>query len=104
VTIDTESRRKEMAIRKINGAGVRQIAMLFARFYIILLALTAVLGFALVEFLLRALSGMYTVFFHHGAGFYLCIFLLVSLFVAITVAFRIWQVSRVNPAEEIKRE
>lgn len=104
VTIDTESRRKEMAIRKINGAGVRQIAMLFARFYIILLALTAVLGLALVEFLLRALSGMYTVFFHHGAGFYLCIFLLVSLFVAITVAFRIWQVSRVNPAEEIKRE
>ena len=104
VTIDTESRRKEMAIRKINGAGVRQIVMLFARFYIILLALTAVLGFALVEFLLRALSGMYTVFFHHGAGFYLCIFLLVSLFVAITVAFRIWQVSRVNPAEEIKRE
>jgi putative ABC transport system permease protein len=26
------------------------------------------------------------------------------LFVALTVAFRIWQVSRVNPAEEIKRE
>ena len=104
VTIDTEYRRKEMAIRKINGAGMRQIVWLFARLYVTLLTVTAVLGFALVEFLLRQFSTLYTVFFQHGVAFYFCLFLSVSLFVALTVAFRIWQVSRVNPAEEIKRE
>lgn len=104
VTIDTEYRRKEMAIRKINGAGMRQIVWLFARLYVTLLTVTAVLGFALVEFLLSQFSTLYTVFFQHGVAFYFCLFLSVSLFVALTVAFRIWQVSRVNPAEEIKRE
>lgn len=104
VTIDTEYRRKEMAIRKINGAGMRQIVWLFARLYVTLLTVTAVLEFALVEFLLRQFSTLYTVFFQHGVAFYFCLFLSVSLFVALTVAFRIWQVSRVNPAEEIKRE
>lgn len=104
VTIDTEYRRKEMAIRKINGAGMRQIVWLFARLYVTLLTVTAVLGFALVEFLLRQFSTLYTVFFQHGVAFYFCLFLSVFLFVALTVAFRIWQVSRVNPAEEIKRE
>lgn len=104
VTIDTEYRRKEMAIRKINGAGMRQIVWLFARLYVTLLTVTAVLGFTLVEFLLRQFSTLYTVFFQHGVAFYFFLFLSVSLFVALTVAFRIWQVSRVNPAEEIKRE
>lgn len=104
VTIDTEYRRKEMAIRKINGAGMRQIIWLFARLYVTLLTVTAVWGFVLVEFLLRQFSTLYTVFFRHGVAFYFCLFLCVSLFVALTVAFRIWQVSRVNPAEEIKRE
>lgn len=104
VTIDTEYRRKEMAIRKINGAGMRQIVWLFARLYVTLLTVTAMLGFALVEFLLRQFSTLYTVFFQHGVAFYFFLFLSVSLFVALTVAFRIWQVSRVNPAEEIKRE
>lgn len=104
VTIDTEYRRKEMAIRKINGAGMRQIAWLFVRFYLTLLLVTAVPGLALVEFLLSQFSTLYTVFFQHGAVFYSCLFLLVASFISFTVAFRIWQVSRVNPAEEIKRE
>lgn len=89
VTIDTEYRRKEMAIRKINGAGMRQIVWLFARLYVTLLTVTAVLGFALVEFLLSQFSTLYTVFFQHGVAFYFCLFLSVSLFVALTVAFRI---------------
>ena len=33
ITLDTEYRRKEMAIRKINGAGVRQIVLIFAYRY-----------------------------------------------------------------------
>ena len=42
ITLDTERRQKEVAIRKVNGAGVKQIIMLFAHMYISLLVLSAV--------------------------------------------------------------
>ncbi len=37
ITLDTRARRKEMAIRKINGAKPRDIARIFARLYIVLI-------------------------------------------------------------------
>ncbi len=36
IALDTRARRKEMAIRKINGAKSKDIAMLFARLYIVI--------------------------------------------------------------------
>lgn len=47
ITLDTERRQKEVAIRKVNGAGVKQIIMLFARMYIGLLIFSAVIAFPL---------------------------------------------------------
>ena len=41
ITLDTERRQKEVAIRKVNGAGIRSIIWLFARLYLILLMVTA---------------------------------------------------------------
>lgn len=102
VTLDTEYRRKEMAIRKINGAGVWQIALLFARLYIWMLAGTAAVGFPFVAAVLRHLRRMYTRFFNDGILFYGGVFLAVCGVVALTVAFRIREVSKVNPAATIK--
>lgn len=39
ITLDTERRQKEVAIRKVNGAGLKQIIILFARTYIYQLVL-----------------------------------------------------------------
>lgn len=103
ITLDTEYRRKEMAIRKINGAGARQIAMLFARLYIWMLAGTAAVAFILVAGILRWMRQMYTLFFDEGVLFYAGIFLSVCLLMAVTVFFRIRQIARVNPAEEIRK-
>ena len=36
ITLDTERRQKEVAIRKINGAGIIQIILLFSRLYMLL--------------------------------------------------------------------
>ena len=43
ITLDTERRQKEVAIRKVNGAGLKQIIILFARTYIYQLVLSAAL-------------------------------------------------------------
>ena len=104
VTLDTEYRRKEMAIRKINGAGIRQIAILFARLYIVLLFSTAILAFPLVGVLLHFFSQMYASFVEVGVLFYSSIFLVVVLLTVVTVYVRIRNIARINPAEVIKRE
>ena len=48
ITLDTERRQKEVAIRKVNGAGLKQIILLFARLYIKLLTVSAIIAFPLI--------------------------------------------------------
>ena len=104
ITLDTEYRRKEMAIRKVNGAGVKDIAMIFARLYIWLLVITAILAFPIIMFVIEAFSSQYAVFADTGIGFYASIFVGVSLIIALTVGFRIYLITKVNPAEIIRKE
>ena len=104
ITLDTEYRRKEMAIRKINGAGVRQIVMLFARLYIVLVGATVAIAYPIVEYLLRMFSNMYYSFIDTGVLFYGRILLFVVLLITLTVYVRIRNIARINPAEIIKSE
>ena len=104
ITLDTEYRRKEMAIRKINGAGMCQIALLFARLYIVLLLSTSLLAFPLTGVLLHCFSRLYVSFIDTGVWFYGSIFLSVTLLILLTVYVRIRDIARINPAEVIKSE
>jgi len=105
ITVDTTYRRKEMAIRKINGAKARHIAMLFARLYIRLLVIAAAIAFPLAYLLIDVIvTNSFLTTFNHGFGFYLGIFLLVAVFVALTVGVQIWRISRIEPASVVKSE
>ena len=79
ITLDTERRQKEVAIRKVNGADDPQIILMFARLYIILLLCSAIVAFPLVYVVLMLWKQMYTVFFDCGLLFWLCILLLQAL-------------------------
>ena len=104
ITLDTEYRRKEMAIRKVNGAGVKDIVFIFARLYIWLLVITAILAFPIVMFAIKAFSSQYAIFADTGIAFYGGIFLGMAAIVALTVGFRIYLITKVNPAEIIRKE
>ena len=104
ITLDTERRRKEVAIRKINGAGVWQIVWLFARFYMLLVALTAAVALPLAAYLLNLYSRMYCSFVELGVLFYGSLILFVALLVTAVVYVRIRNIARINPAEVIKSE
>lgn len=104
ITLDTERRQKEVAIRKVNGANVPQIILLFARLYAILLLGSAVIAFPLMYAVLMLWKQMYTVFFDYGFLFWFCIFLVVAFITTITILFRILRIARTNPAEVIKNE
>ena len=104
ITLDTENRQKEVAIRKINGAGMKDIVLLFARLYATLLVVTFVLAIPVISVLAKEFSQMYTVFIDMGIGFYACVFLCITLIVALTVGFRIYRITQINPAMIIKKE
>ena len=107
VTLDTETRKKEVAIRKINGAGYKVIALLFSKLYIRLLCITVIPALLIVYLYISTLTGMV----NSGSNgwinnplLWLCIVILVTAIVFITVAHRIRSISRLNPAEVIKSE
>ncbi len=104
ITLDTERRQKEVAIRKVNGAGMKQIVMLFARLYITLLLVTALIALPLGYAVTVGMKQIYTVFFDNGPLFWCGIFLFVAAVTTLTVLFRILKIARINPAEVIKNE
>ena len=102
ITLDTRQRRKEVAIRKINGAGVKQIIWLFARTYLWIGGLTAAAAFPLLYGFMDWWSGMYNTFFHYGPRFWLGILLAVMAVTALTVVHHIVRIARLNPADVVK--
>lgn len=107
ITLDTHSRQKEVAIRKINGAGPQVIALLFGKLYIRLLLVAAVPSLIIVYLLLHTLTKSQVILssrWLNNPFMWLGIILLTTLIVFITVAYRIWLISRLNPAEVIKSE
>lgn len=104
ISLDTERRQKEVAIRKVNGAGLRQIIWLFVRLYIVLLAGSAIIAFPILYAILTLWKRLYTVFFSYGVFFWSSIFLSITLITGITIFFRIQKIAKANPAEVIKNE
>lgn len=104
ITLDTERRQKEVAIRKVNGAGMRQIIFLFARLYMGLLAGSAVCAFPLIYMIMQMWKRTYTVFFNDGILYWTGISIGMTLITIFTVLFRILRIARMNPAKVIKNE
>lgn len=102
ITLDTERRQKEVAIRKVNGAGLKQIILLFARLYIKLLTVSAIIAFPLIYIVIQIWKKAYIVFFNDGIIYWAGIFIGITFITALTVLFRILGIARINPAEVIK--
>ena len=104
ITLDTERRQKEVAIRKVNGAGLKEIILLFARLYLWMLGLSFVMAAPIIYLILQLWKQMYLVFFNDGILYWGGILLGVTAITALTVIFRILKIARINPATIIKSE
>ena len=99
-----EQRRKEIAIRKVNGATVRNILSLFYREYIVLLLLAALPAFPLAYILVKHWIETYTRQMSIPIAPALGVFLVLLLVVGLSISWRVWRAAHENPAEVIKRE
>lgn len=104
ITLDTSRRQKEVAVRKINGAGLKQIMLLFMRMYFRLLLATALFAFPVVWLVIRQWRQLYTLFFNCNGWFWGSIFLGVTSVIILTIISRTLRTAFINPAEIIKSE
>jgi ABC-type antimicrobial peptide transport system permease subunit len=104
VSLSCEQRRKEIAIRKVNGAKIRNILALFAREYLLILVAAAVVAFPVGYVLMKRWLQSYTSRIAIGWWLYAAIFAAVALLIAVCIGWRVWRAARSNPAETIKTE
>ncbi len=109
ISLDTRARRKEVAIRKINGAKPKDIALLFARLYLVLIALAILLLLpiaAILQYNFHTMDGS------DGDILRLLPFVrlvligcfTVILAIALIVARQVRSIMRINPAEMVAKE
>lgn len=102
VTLTCRQRRKEIAVRKVNGATVRDILLIFAKEYFILLTLAALLAFAAGYAVMKRWLEQYVEQTEISIWVFILIYVAAAAVVSVSIASRVWQAARQNPAEVIK--
>ncbi|MDR3252600.1 MAG: ABC transporter permease [Tannerella sp.] len=102
VSLTCEERRKEIAIRKINGATAGNILGLFIREYFLLLVIGAVIAFPIGYYIMRQWIEKYVKQTGIPAWIYLSILTALVLSIALCVGWRVYKASVENPADVVK--
>lgn len=104
VTLTCEQRRKEIAIRKVNGATVWSILFLFFREYLGMLCIAALLAFPITYVIIKHWILNYARQVCISPLPFITIFLGAALLVLTGISWRVWKAANENPSEVIKNE
>lgn len=104
VSLSCEQRRKEIAIRKVNGATIPDILSFFIKEYVILLILSALTTFPIGYFLMKQWLEGYIKQVEINIWIYISIFIGITFIVFLCVGWKVWKTARLNPADVIKSE
>ncbi len=104
VTLSCERRRKEIAIRKVNGARIGDILGMFAREYLLMLVVASVIAFPVGYAVMKRWLESYVHQTPIPIWIYVAIFAAVALLIALCIGWRVWLAAKQNPAEVIKSE
>ena len=104
ITLSCEQRRKEIAVRKVNGATIRNILIMFVKEYMLLLTIAAVIAFPVGYVLMKLWLENYVERTVISAWIYFAIFGGIMIVIFACIGWRVWQAARQNPAEVIKSE
>ncbi|RHI11517.1 ABC transporter permease [Bacteroides sp. AM16-24] len=104
VTLSCEQRRKEIAVRKVNGATMKNILYMFAKEYSILLVVASIFSFPLGYVLMKRWLEDYVEQTNISAWIYCVIFIGTAFIITLCIGWRVWLTARQNPAEVIKSD
>ena len=99
-----ESRRKEVALRKVNGAGVGQIILLLDRQFLGRILLACAIGLPIAHHLMTLWLRGFAYRTELPVGLYLGVAVTCVVFVLLTVTWQIFRAARINPVDVLKNE
>ena len=104
VMLDTQTRKKEVAIRKVNGALTKDITKLFGRTYLVITLIAMV--FAVVAMLLFhiVLGQMFEMVEINPAFPIILSVVIVVGFIAVIIACQVRKIMKVDPSEILAKE
>lgn len=104
VSLSAEQRKKEIAIRKVNGATFRNILHLFFKEYLMLVvtgnAIALLVGYLLMQRWLETYSYRTTL----SWWLFVCVFIITCLIVIFSIFGQVNKAAKTNPAEAVKAE
>jgi ABC-type antimicrobial peptide transport system permease subunit len=102
VALTCEERRKEIAIRKIHGATIKDILDIFFKEYLTLLIVGALIAFPVGYIIMKRWLENYVLQTEMSAWIYVAILLSLIMAIVLCVGRKVYKTSRENPAETVK--
>ncbi|MDR1170356.1 MAG: ABC transporter permease [Prevotellaceae bacterium] len=103
ISLTCEERRKEIAIRKVNGATVKDILDIFFKEHLTLLAVGALIAFPVGYIIMKRWLQQYVIQTEISAWIYVAILLALMLIIVLCVGGRVYKTSRENPVKALNR-
>ena len=104
VTLTCEQRRKEIAIRKVNGATIKDILFMFFREYLTMLAMAAAVAFPVTYVIVKQWIQGYIRQMEISIWPFILVFIGLLTIVIISISWRVWKAANENPADVVKSE
>ena len=104
IVLTCEQRRKEIAIRKVNGAHMKDILAMFAKEYAMLLVIASVIAFSIGYAIMKHWLESYTLQTPVSWWIFACIFIGIAIVIALSIGYRVWKAANENPADVVKSE
>ena len=104
VSLSCQEKKREIAVRKVHGAKVKDILSIFARDYGVLFAVSAALGFMVGYPVVKEWMQQFRLQATISWWIYAGIFAAMALVICLTVGHRVLKTARENPADVIKSE
>ena len=102
ISVDVNRREKEVAIRKINGAGFKQVYWLFGRLYCRIYVIAVVVVLIAWFFVTNTLLAGEEL--SRNPLLWLGVVLLAAVVILISIVPQIYRVARINPSEMLRSE
>jgi hypothetical protein len=102
VLLTCEERRKEIAMRKINGATIKDILDIFFKEYLTLLAIGALIAFPIGYIIMKRWLQQYVIQTEMSPWVYLSILLALIIVIVMCVSGRVYKTSRENPSMHLE--
>ncbi len=96
--------RKEIALRKVHGAQVKDILTMFFKQYMAQVLVSSAIAFPIGYALMKRWLEGYSRQTDISAWIFLSIFVGVSALVTLCISYRVWKAANENPADVVKSE